>query len=134
MTKVTKLRAVKGSKTAPPPPPGWLDPAAAEEWTRVAPVLHARGGLTVETEGLLATYCENVATVRLCSESIAKEGITITGPGGLPKPHPLVGMKNRASAIVVQLGKRLGLFTAATASASNKGGGPDDPYAALGIE
>ena len=60
---------------------------------------------------------------------MAREGFTVTGPGGVTRAHP-VGPKNRAAATVLQLTKRLGLLGDAPA---DKGGGDDDPYADLGV-
>lgn len=134
MSKVTRLRAVKGSKSAPPPPPAWLSPEAREEWARVAPILHRRGALTDATLGSLESYVSAVATVRQCEQALAREGVTITGPGGIARPHPCLGAKNRSAAIALQMAKRLGLFADAEKAKTSGGHGDDDPYAALGIE
>lgn len=112
------------------PAPSWLSNSAREEWDRVAPVLAARGRLAPEMEGLVATYCAAVATVRMAELAMAREGFTVTGPGGVTRAHPMVGPKNRAAATVLQLTKRLGLLGDAPA---DKGGGDDDPYADLGV-
>src|SRR6516225_3251030 len=45
----------------PPEPPGFLKPAAKDEWHRVAPEVHALGLLTVLDINLLAAYCESFA-------------------------------------------------------------------------
>jgi P27 family predicted phage terminase small subunit len=125
-----RLKVVEKAKPGTLPAPSWLSDSAREEWDRVAPVLRARGRLTPEVEGLVATYCAAVATVREAEAAMAREGFTVTGPGGVTRAHPMVGPKNRAAATVLQLAKRLGLLTDAP---PDKGGGDDDPYADLGV-
>lgn len=133
MAKVARLVAKKGGKTDAPAAPAWLSPEARDEWERVAPVLHDRGALTQATIGTLETYVASAATVRQCEVAIAKEGVTVTGPGGIPRAHPCLGMKNKAAAVALQLAKRLGLFDDAE-RAKGGGGSDDDPYRALGID
>lgn len=130
MSKVTRLRPVKGDKTSPPPAPAWLSPEARAEWGRVAPVLHRRGALTDATLGILEGYCSAVGTVRQCEAALAREGLTVTGPGDHPRPHPCLGPKNRAAAVALQMAKRLRLFEDVEVA---KTGGADDEYARLGI-
>lgn len=131
--KVTKLTAKSGGRSPAPPPPEWLGTEARAEWERVAPVLHARGALTAATLGALETYASSVASVRQCEAAIAREGVTVTGPGGIPRAHPCLGMKNKAAAVALQLAKRLGLFDDAEKAKGKGGGDGDDPYRDLGI-
>ncbi len=133
MAKVTKLTAHASAKPNIPEPPDWLSGEAKDEWERVAPVLSRRGALTPATLGVLESYACAVATVRQCEIAIAREGVTLSSPSG-SKPHPCLGPKNRAAAVVLQLAKRLGLFEDAERAKSNGGARDDDPYAALGID
>ena len=128
--KPPKLKVVEKPKPGSVPAPSWLSDSAREEWERVAPVLAGRGRLAPEMEGLVATYCAAVATVREAESAMAREGFTITGPNGVTRAHPMVGPKNRAAATVLQLATRLGLLGDAPA---DKGGAADDPYADLGV-
>lgn len=131
--KVAKLVAKNGGKSPVPDAPEWLGAEARAEWARVAPVLHARGALTCATFGALETYVSSVATVRQCESAIAREGVTITGPGGVPRAHPCLGMKNKAAAVVLQLAKRLGLLEDAAAAKGRTSQSENDPYRDLGI-
>lgn len=112
------------------PAPYWLSKPAREEWNRVAPVLAGRGRLTPDVEGLVATYCAAVATVREYEEALACEGFTVTGPNGATRAHPMLGPKNRAAATVLQLAKRLGLLADGPV---NQPESDDDPYSELGV-
>lgn len=125
----TPLKVVEKPKPGQIPAPPWLSDAAREEWGRVAPVLAKRGRLAPELEGLVATYCAAVATVREAEAAMAREGFTITGPGGVTRPHPMIGPKNRAAAAILQLAKRLGLLS----DAPSKPPEDSDDYADLGI-
>jgi phage terminase small subunit len=80
--------------------------------------------------GALETYVAQVATVRQCEAVIKAEGAMVKGPRGT-RPHPCIGAKNRASALVLQLARRLQLLPDAEAPAPVAS---NDPYAALGID
>ncbi len=109
---MTRLKVVTGGKGKQSTTPAWLDEHGAAEWSRVAGELARRGVLTPDLEGLLATYCSQVALVRACDERLAAEGLMITGGDQTPRPHPLLNTKNKAAATVLQLAKRLGLLNA----------------------
>lgn len=125
-----KLKLIEKPRHGVLAAPSWLSIYAREEWDRVAPALAARGGLTPDIEGLVATYCASIATVREAEIALACEGFTVTGPNGMTRPHPMLAPKNRAAGTVQTLAKRLGLLGDALA---DKGGGEDDPYADLDI-
>jgi P27 family predicted phage terminase small subunit len=132
-SKVTKLTTKAGGKLPVPEAPSYLSPEAREEWERIAPVLHDRSPLSPATCSLLEQYVAQVATVRQSEIAIAREGITLTGPNGIPRPHPLVGTKTRAGNIANQLAKRLGLFL--DAEKATKGAGwSGDAYARFGVD
>lgn len=127
-----RLTIVPPKAADPNAAPSWLSSASREVWGRVAPVLAARGTLTDETRDALSTYCSNVGLVRECDEVIAREGMTLTGPGGMSRPHPLLSVKVRAAAIVLQLAKRLRLLDAA-AKASGSAAKVHDDFADLDL-
>ena len=67
----------------PPPadltPPAWLDAAAADEWTRLAPRLAQLGLLTTIDEHALATYCQIWVRWKDAQVQIANRGMVIDG-------------------------------------------------------
>ncbi|CAH1662813.1 MULTISPECIES: phage terminase small subunit P27 family [Hyphomicrobiales] len=130
---MAKVVALRGRKRKGPPPPAWLtDEVARTEWLKLAAGLAERGILTDVTETTFAEYCSTVALIRRMDEALQSEPLMITGRDGIPKPHPLIGGRNKASAQMLQLGKRLGIIGNGDASPPKAGKG--DPYSSLGIE
>lgn len=117
-----------------PKAPRGLSKLARAEWDRIAPILRERGTLTAETEQLVAAYAGAVGMIAEIDREMSRPGfrMTIKGGNGVPRAHPLIGSRNRASQNALQYAKRLGLFSA-PASPSNKGGAVADDYADLGI-
>jgi P27 family predicted phage terminase small subunit len=126
------VKLVPASK--PPAVPKGLSKAAKAEWLRLQPLLTVRGTLTVENTPLLETYCAAMALIQDCDKELAKGKLVIKAGNGVPRPHPLLGARNRAAATALQLAKRLGIIGDGTAPAQPKGGAADgDAYSKLGI-
>lgn len=116
--------------------PRGLPKAARDEWDRLAPMLRARGTLTAENEPLLGAYVGAVALIAAIDHELGKRGtkLTIPGPGGVPRVHPLIGSRNKASQNALQFAKRLGIIGSGAPSPSpNQGGESGDAYSDLGI-
>lgn len=113
-----------------PSAPAHLSARAKAQWETIAPGLATRGLLTPENTDLIAAYCGELAMVAEFDEILAREGLTVTGSGGITRPHPCQRPRALASQRVIQFGKRLGLFDAREAP---KGKAAKDPYAELGI-
>lgn len=116
--------------------PRGLSKAARAEWDRLAPMLRERGTLTPENEPLLGAYVGAVALIAEMDRELSKRGtrLTIKGAGGVPRVHPLIGARNKASQNALQFAKRLGIIgSGAPAPSSNQGGDGADPYSSLGI-
>jgi len=113
--------------------PKGLSRAARAEWNRLAPVLRERGALPPELEPLLAAYVGAMALIAECDRAMAKQGVTIIGANGIPRPHPLFGARNKASQNALQLAKRLGIIGSGAPTAPPKEGEGADPYSDLGI-
>lgn len=116
--------------------PRGLPKAARDEWDRLAPMLRERGTLTPENEPLLGAYVGAVALIAEIDRELGKRGtkLTMPGPGGVPRVHPLIGARNKASQNALQYAKRLGIIgSGAPAPASKQGGEDADPYSDLGI-
>ncbi|MCJ2065046.1 P27 family phage terminase small subunit [Methylobacterium sp. J-088] len=132
------MSAARVLTLVPKPPvvavPRGLSKAAREEWKRLAPVLRQRGTLTAETEPLLVAYVGAIGMIAEIDRELRGAKLTIKGANGIPRVHPLVGARNRASQNALQFAKRLGIIGSGTpAPSSPKGGDDADPYADLGI-
>lgn len=139
MAKVVPLVTKGGARKPPPdpatsPPRSLMDRVARQEWLRVAPGLSARGMLTPDNELLIVTYCNDVALIAKLDQELKRQKLTIPGPHGVPRPHPLLGARNKAHQGMIQLGKRLGILGNGSAPQPTKGGtGSADAYTRLDI-
>jgi P27 family predicted phage terminase small subunit len=114
--------------------PKCLSKAAKAEWTRLAPLLRAKGTLTPENEPLLTAYVNAMGLIAECDRELGKGKLVIKGANGVSRPHPLLGARNKASQNALQLAKRLGIIGDGTAPAQPPGGaGNADAYSDLGI-
>lgn len=67
-----------------PPPPEWLDDAAAKEYQRAAEELEAAGGALQQMDCYtLATYAQACSDVARLTVDLRNEGETITTPQGV---------------------------------------------------
>jgi P27 family predicted phage terminase small subunit len=115
--------------------PKHLSKAAKAEWTRLAPLLRAKGTLTSENEPLLTAYVNAMGLIAECDRELGKGKLLIKGANGVSRPHPLLGARNKASQNALQFAKRLGIIGDGTAPAQPSGGAgnADDAYTDLGI-
>lgn len=91
----------KPSALAGVPPPDWLDPEAADEWRRLAPMLERLGILTETDTQALSAYCEAWATWKQATQKIRQFGMVINGKDGdLPVVSPYVKIAEKAFAQV----------------------------------
>ena len=131
MSNVVSLvpKVAKARSTAPKE----LSRAGKKLWSELAPILDDRGALNRETRPLLAAYCGAMAMIGEIDKELSRAKPIIKGPTGIPRPHPLIGARNRASQNALQLAKRLGIGREGAAPKSKGGSGDADPYADLGI-
>ncbi len=103
---------VKKRPEAPfgPPPncPGWLSPDAKAEWRRLAPDLSRLGLLFPKDRALFASYCEAWSRFKMATERLAVEGLTVTSPGGVLRPHPCVTQSEAAYKTMAQASAEFG--------------------------
>jgi P27 family predicted phage terminase small subunit len=81
--------------------PAWLDPAARQEWDRVAPMLGRLGVLTETDADALAAYCESWVTWKQATERMRKFGLVVkrsAAEGDLPVISPYVKIAHHAMA------------------------------------
>lgn len=120
------MSVVKLVRKAPAPDavaPKNLSKAAKAEWTRLAPLLRAKGTLTPENEPLLTAYVNAMALIAECDRELGKGKLLIKGTGGMLRPHPLLGARNKASQNALQLAKRLGIIGSGAVSPTDQGAG-----------
>lgn len=111
-TAIHMLRGNPGKRklnTAEPQParlmnldaPTWLDPAAQDEWRRLAPLLSRLGVLTETDADALAAYCEAWVTWKEATAKVRQFGMVIkrTKAGGeVPVISPYVKVAHNAMA------------------------------------
>ena len=74
--------------------PGHLPEAVAKVWNEV---VDAYGDDADKITGpALEAYCGQVATLRDCQARIAREGLVVADPKGLPIEHPAVRLERAA--------------------------------------
>lgn len=130
------LTLVSSTSTPPaarPKAPRGLSKAARTEWLRLEPLLRAKGTLTEENGPLLVSYVAAMDLITQCDRELSKAKKIVKGANGIPRPHPLIGARNKASQNALQLAKRLGIIGNGTAPAHGKGGSGGDAYSDLGI-
>jgi P27 family predicted phage terminase small subunit len=110
--------------------PDWLEGAAAQEWRRMAPVLHRLGLLTEIDGNALAAYCQAWARWREAEGQIKKFGMVIKGKGGFPVISPFVAIANRAMAQMRGFLVEFGMTPSARSrvGAAGKKNAPGDPF------
>jgi P27 family predicted phage terminase small subunit len=120
------VSVVKLVRTAPAPvaaAPKSLGKTAKAEWTRLAPLLRAKGTLTPENEPLLTAYVRAMELLEQWDRELARSKPVIKGIGGTMRPHPLIGPRNKASQNALQLAKRLGIIGSGAAGPPEQGAG-----------
>lgn len=81
---------------------------ALDFWQRHAPALSRAGRLKPEQAATFGLVCEMAGEVRLLSEAVAAEGLTIEGPRG-PRPNPKVRMLGTARRDLLSAARGFGL-------------------------
>lgn len=124
------LHAVEGGLSSLAPMPPDVPKEAQAEWNRVCSDLAARKLLTPVALGAVASYCIARWQVSQCVAAIQRDGAFVNTKLGEPKPHPALGIMNKAQDLVARLAAELGLTPAARSrkglSGSDKGGEADD--------
>jgi P27 family predicted phage terminase small subunit len=123
------LRAVEGGLSTVAPMPGDVPKEARAEWNRVCSDLASRKLLTPVSLGAVAAYCIARWQVSQCVAAIQRDGAFVRTKLGEPKPHPAMGIMNKAQDMVARLAAELGLTPAARSRKALSGGderNPDD--------
>jgi P27 family predicted phage terminase small subunit len=85
------------------------DPAAAAEWSRLAPMLRAARQITEAERGSLIALCQQWSRYLEANGKAAAAGMVIKSPSGYPMPNPYIGIANKALAHCTKLWAELGL-------------------------
>ena len=113
-----------------PPPlealeaPAWLDPAAREEWLRLAPLLGQLGVVTATDVDALAAYCEAWTTWKQATRKLRQNGLVVTTGDGDPVVSPYVKIAHNAMAHCARLLVELGMTPSARARVQVRPEGP----------
>lgn len=131
--KVIKL-VPKATENPAFAPPKSLNKAARAEWARLCALLRAKGSLTEENAPLLTAYVAAMAMIADCDKELARaKSMIVYGGNGVPRAHPLIGARNRASQNALQLAKRLGILGSTVTNPTKDPAADGDDYARLGI-
>lgn len=113
-SKDAARRRLKDSRTAKVPrPPSWLPQVAKNEWRRVVPLLRARGNLDLLDRASLSAYCLAWSTLKMATDSLERDGLTITGGHGGRVRNPAASIANQAARQVRDFAVEFGLTPAA---------------------
>lgn len=114
------LRTIEGGKGRQKRPaeqlmpmPAHVPPEANAEWQRVVRDLRERGLLEPAMLSTIASYC--IATWQIAEyvAAIRQDGAFVRTKTGEPKPHPALGLLNKAQELVARLAAELALTPAA---------------------
>ncbi len=111
--KTTKTAPATASNIIEGDPPTWMNPYAVETWHRTLGDID-RAGRTLDVLDLesFISYCTAAATVRQASETIDREGLTVSGGRDGTRKHPACSTMNAAASQVRQFAAELGLTAA----------------------
>jgi P27 family predicted phage terminase small subunit len=134
--RTSTLRAVEGGLASIAPLPPDVPKEAQAEWNRVCSDLASRKLLTPVTLGAVASYCIARWQVSQCVAAIQRDGAFVRTKLGEPKPHPALGIMNKAQDMVARLAAELGLTPAARSRKALSGAveGQDDDGAPSGLD
>ena len=74
--------------------PGHLTESVRAVWVEVVSA-YGDGAEAIEGPALEA-YCGQVATLRICQEKLASEGLIVADPKGVPIEHPAIRLERAA--------------------------------------
>lgn len=108
--------------------PDWIasNPDAKKLYVKLAKRVAEAGRLNEGSADVLGQYVMNVLLVRDLGEQLRGASYMVKGVSGTMKINPMIPAMNKASAVNLQLAKRLGLVDA---SPQNK----SDDFADLGV-
>jgi len=107
-----------------------MPPEAKAVWRQLAPVLTARGVLTVESLGTLESYCLALGAVRRAHKAIAADGDYVR-TGSTIRRHPAFSTVSQMGAEARRLAAELGLTPTSRGKVTARK--PDDDFAEFDV-
>ncbi len=105
-----------------PPPPPWLDDAAAAEYKRVAKELGAAEVAQQTDAATLATYAQAYADVARLTVEIRAQGEVVTLPNGIQTANPRLKVLAQAQRQLAASSSQLGFSPVARTRVPKAGG------------
>ena len=90
-------------------PPEWLSDRAAQMWRMVVPELLRENVVAITDLHNVEAFCVAYDNWRMAQESVAKNGIVVTGAQGGPIKNPALTAANETMRQIVTFGSMLGL-------------------------
>jgi P27 family predicted phage terminase small subunit len=104
-----------------PEPPDYVTGAAADEWKRVGPQLHALGLLTLVDLSAFAVYCISFARWKLAEGLLEGQPLVVGGYNENPVVNPLVRVAGQAARDTVRFAAEFGMTPSSRAGVSAAG-------------
>lgn len=89
--------------------PPELTGEAQREWDRLTQKLVTRGQVTDVDRGTLLAYCSKYGQWSELEAEAKKHPFVVKAPSGYPIPNPVIGMANKAYALMLKAAAELGI-------------------------
>lgn len=131
-------RRLNTREPAPPPLPASAHdtpaalanhPAAAEEWSRLAPLLRRAKQITDADRSALVALCLEWERYLDATDKVRTLGMVVKAPSGYPITNPYLSIARSALAACSRLWPELGLTPSSRSRVTTvESGGADDPF------
>lgn len=110
--------------------PAWLNDYAQDEWYIVTGELEALKMLSAMDIAMLASYCQQIAIIRIANEQLKSEdyALVVDTPNGALQPNPLLGIINKATDVALKIAGQFGFTPAARTRIRVPEKPPEDPF------
>ena len=98
------------------------DRVAANEWTRLAPMLRKARQVTLAERGALIALCQQWSRYLEAHENASIAGMVVAAPSGFPMVNPFIPIANKALGNCRQLWAELGLTPTSRTRVTAAGG------------
>lgn len=114
-------------RTGLPEPPAAVPEEMHAEWYAVLGDLKTRRLLNDSMLGVVRSYVMAQWTAAQAEQSIAEQGVFVSGAGGAMKPNPATGLLRSSRDMISRLAGELGLTPTSRARKSLRNAGQDGP-------
>ena len=127
-----ELKVIEGDVTTAAlprtvPPPAGVPEEMHAEWHAVIADLKERRLLNDSMLGVVRSYVMAQWTAAQAEQSIAEQGVFVSGAGGAMKPNPATGLLRSSRDMISRLAGELGLTPTSRARKSLRNAGQDGP-------